>query len=197
MFVCYTRVSTTTQEAFRQADTIQKYLNENNISAQWVNEKKSGKDFENRPLYMKLKKILKEGDTLIVSSLDRFGRNYQQIIDEWRYFRKKGVDIVVLDMPILTTKTNEGIDKTFLCDLILQVLSYVAEKERINIKERQRQGIESAMARGVRFGRPKKQLTQEQIDLVKEYKARRENHKDYMKMTGLARGTFFRLVKEL
>ena len=145
----YARVSTKEQNTARQleafkAERVDKVIEEHG----------SGKDFENRHEYQKLRRMLKSGDTLVVMSLDRFGRNYVEIIDEWRYLtKKKGVLIRVLDMPILS-QTATGLTGQFIADILLQLLSYVAQSERERIHERQMQGIAVAKARGVRFGRP-------------------------------------------
>ena len=145
----YARVSTKEQNTARQleafkAERVDKVIEEHG----------SGKDYENRHEYQKLRRMLKSGDTLVVMSLDRFGRNYVEIIDEWRYLtKKKGVLIRVLDMPILS-QTVPGLTGQFIADIVLQLLSYVAQSERERIHERQMQGIAVAKARGVRFGRP-------------------------------------------
>ena len=127
-------------------------LSEKNIYV----DKQSGKDFE-RPMYRRLIKRLKEDDLLYIKSIDRLGRNYEEILEQWRLLtREKKVDIVVLDMPLLDTRRGKDLMGTFLSDIVLQVLSFVAENERKNIRERQREGIEAARRRGVRFGRPRK-----------------------------------------
>lgn len=117
-------------------------------------DKQSGKDF-NRPQYLRLTRKLKAGDVLYVGSIDRLGRNYSEILEQWRYLTKiKNVDIVVLDMPLLDTRRGKGLLGTFLSDIVLQVLSFAAENERKNIHKRQAEGIAAAKARGVKFGRP-------------------------------------------
>ena len=117
-------------------------------------DKQSGKDF-NRPQYKKLLRKMKRDDLLCIKSIDRLGRNYAEILEQWRVLTKqKGIDIVVLDMPLLDTRRGKDLMGTFLSDIVLQVLSFVAENERINIRQRQAEGIAAAKARGVRFGRP-------------------------------------------
>lgn len=117
-------------------------------------DKQSGKDFE-RPQYKNLLHRLKKDDLLYVKSIDRLGRNYEEILEQWRLITKeKGVDVVVLDMPLLDTRRGKDLMGTFLADIVLQVLSFVAENERDNIRQRQAEGIAAAKARGVRFGRP-------------------------------------------
>lgn len=121
-------------------------------------DKQSGKNFE-RPQYKKLLRKLKTGDVLYIKSIDRLGRNYAEILEQWRYLTKiKKIDIVVLDMPLLDTRTGKDLMGTFLSDIVLQVLSFTAENERINIRQRQAEGIAAAKARGIRFGRPPKPL---------------------------------------
>ena len=121
-------------------------------------DKQSGKDFE-RPSYKKLIKRLKKDDLLYIKSIDRLGRNYNEIQEQWRILTKeKAVDIVVLDMPLLDTRRGKDLMGTFLSDIVLQVLSFVAENERVNIRQRQAEGIAAAKARGVRFGRLPKPL---------------------------------------
>ena len=145
----YARVSTKEQNTARQLEAF-KAEHVDRV----IEEHGSGKDFENRAEYQKLRRMLKSGDTLVVMSRDRFGRNYVEIIDEWRYLtKKKGVLIRVLDMPILS-QAVPGLTGQFIADIVLQLLSYVAQSERERIHERQMQGIAAAKARGVRFGRP-------------------------------------------
>ena len=121
-------------------------------------DKQSGKDFD-RPEYQKMLEKLKKDDLLYVKSIDRLGRNYDEILEQWRVLTKeKGIDIVVLDMPLLDTRRGKDLLGTFLSDIVLQVLSFVAENERVNIKQRQMEGIAAAKAKGVKFGRPEKDV---------------------------------------
>ena len=148
----YARVSSKDQNLDRQIDALTAFpVEKSNIFA----DKASGKDFE-RPKYRKLMKLLRSGDVLVVKSIDRLGRNYDEIIEEWRNITKHmGRYIVVIDMPLLDTReTKENVTGVFIADIVLQLLSYVAQVERENIKQRQAEGIASAKARGVRFGRP-------------------------------------------
>lgn len=151
----YARVSTKEQREDRQLFALNEIrLPEKNIYV----DKQSGKDFE-RPMYKRLVKRLKEDDLLYVKSIDRLGRNYEEILEQWRILTKeKKIDIVVLDMPLLDTRRGKDLMGTFLSDIVLQVLSFVAENERKTIRERQKEGIEAARRRGVRFGRPPKPL---------------------------------------
>lgn len=121
-------------------------------------DKQSGKDFD-RPQYARMLRMIQKDDLLYIKSIDRLGRNYEEILKQWRILTKeKGIDIVVLDMPLLDTRRGKDLMGTFLSDIVLQVLSFVAENERANIRQRQAEGIAAAKARGVRFGRPSKPL---------------------------------------
>ncbi len=147
----YVRVSSRDQNEDRQMIALQEMgIPERNIFV----DKQSGKDFK-RPVYKKLVRKLKKDDLLYVKSIDRLGRNYKEILEQWRILTKeKGIDIVVLDMPLLDTRRGKDLMGTFLSDIVLQVLSFVAENERSNIKQRQAEGIAAAKERGVKFGRP-------------------------------------------
>ena len=134
-------------------------------------DKRSGKDFE-RPQYKRLVRRLKKDDLLYIKSIDRLGRNYGEILEQWRVLTKeKGIDIAVLDMPLLDTRRGKDLMGTFLSDIVLQVLSFVAENERTNIRQRQAEGIAAAKARGVRFGRPPKPLPENYPDTYRRWKA--------------------------
>lgn len=151
----YVRVSTREQNEDRQMIALnEKKVPEKNIFI----DKQSGKDFE-RPMYQRMLKKLRQDDLIYVKSIDRLGRNYEDILEQWRILTKeKKVDIVVLDMELLDTRKGKDLMGTFLSDIVLQVLSFVAENERKNIRQRQKEGIEAARLRGVRFGRPKHQV---------------------------------------
>lgn len=151
----YIRVSTREQNEDRQLIA----LREAGVTDKFIyTDKQSGKDF-NRPKYKQLIRKLKRDDLLYVKSIDRLGRNYEEILQQWRLLTKdRGVDIVVLDMPLLDTRRGKDLMGTFLSDIVLQVLSFVAENERTNIRQRQAEGIAAAKARGVKFGRPQKPL---------------------------------------
>ena len=155
----YVRVSTKEQCEDRQLIALREFpVAENHIFM----DKLSGKDF-NRPQYQKLIRRLKPHDILVVKSIDRLGRNYDEILDQWRVITKsRQADIVVLDMPLLDTRqTGRDLTGTFVADLVLQILSYVAQTERENIRQRQQEGIAAARLRGVRYGRPRKQVPAE------------------------------------
>ena len=151
----YIRVSTREQNEDRQVIALHEVgVPEKNIYM----DKQSGKDF-NRSQYKKLLRKMKKDDLLCIKSIDRLGRNYEEILAQWRILTKdKGIDIMVLDMPLLDTRRGKDLMGTFLSDIVLQVLSFVAENERINIRQRQAEGIAAAKARGVRFGRVPKPL---------------------------------------
>ena len=151
----YIRVSAKDQNENRQIDALEAAGIKN---AKLFIDKSSGKDFD-RQQYKKMLKRMRLGDVLYVKSIDRLGRNYEEIIEQWRILTKdKGIDIVILDMPLLDTRKDKNLMGTFIADLVLQILSFVAETERANIKQRQAEGIAAAKARGVKFGRPKKEM---------------------------------------
>ena len=151
----YIRVSSMDQNENRQLDAMwEKNIPKENLYI----DKQSGKDFD-RPQYMKMMKRLKAGDLLYIVSIDRLGRNYKEIQNQWHILTKeKDVDICVIDMPLLDTRTGKDLMGTFIADIVLQILSFVAQNERENIKKRQAEGIEAAKARGVKFGRPPQPL---------------------------------------
>ncbi|MBQ7932853.1 MAG: recombinase family protein [Clostridia bacterium] len=163
----YVRVSTREQNEDRQLIALREVgVEERNIFL----DKQSGKDFE-RPQYRKLLRKLKRDDLLYIKSIDRLGRNYEEILQQWRLLTKdRGIDIVVLDMPLLDTRRGKDLMGTFLSDIVLQVLSFVAENERTNIRQRQAEGIAAAKARGVKFGRPPKPLPEGFHDAYQRWK---------------------------
>lgn len=194
MTYAYIRVSTKQQKINRQYEEIKQY----NISDKFIFiDKESGKDFD-RTNYQKLIKKLKKDDLLIIKSIDRLGRNYHMIIDEWTKITKTiGADILVIDMPLLDTRTKgENLVGKFISDIVLQVLSFVAENERVNIKQRQAEGIRIAKEKGVKFGRPKIILSESMIKILDKYINKELNNIEATKLIGVSHGTFFRLVKE-
>ena len=159
-------------------------------------DKQSGKDF-NRPQSQRLVKKLKPGDLLYIKSIDRLGRNYEEIQKQWRQLTKeKGVDIVVLDMPLLDTRRGKDLVGTFLSDIVLQVLSFVAENERASIRQRQAEGIAAAKRRGVRFGRPNLLPPEDFPAIVAEWEAGRLCFQDALARSGLTEATFYRRLRE-
>ena len=194
MTYAYIRVSTKQQKIDRQYEEIKQY----NISDKFIFiDKESGKDFD-RTNYQKLIKKLKKDDLLIIKSIDRLGRNYHMIIDEWTKITKTiGADILVIDMPLLDTRTKgENLVGKFISDIVLQVLSFVTENERVNIKQRQAEGIRIAKEKGVKFGRPKIILSESMIKILDKYINKELNNIEATKLIGVSHGTFFRLIKE-
>lgn len=153
-------------------------------------DKQSGKDFE-RPKYKRMLRKLKKDDLLYIKSIDRLGRNYEEILEQWRILTKeKKVDIVVLDMPLLDTRRGKDLMGTFLSDIVLQVLSFVAENERTNIRKRQAEGIAAAKARGVRFGRPPKPLPDNFHQVYQQWKNGKITGTTAAKECGMPLSTF-------
>ena len=189
----YVRVSSTDQNEDRQIREMEKLeISPKNIFI----DKQSGKDFE-RPQYQKMLKKLKPGDLLYILSIDRLGRNYQEIQNQWRYLTKGiGIDICVIDMPILDTRPYKDLLGTFISDLFLAVLSFVAENERDNIKKRQAQGIAAAKARGVKFGRPEKQLPDDFPDMIKQWEKKKIPLQEVLQRCGISEATFYRRLRE-
>ncbi len=190
----YARVSTAEQNDDRQvAALLEAGIGRKNI----YTDKISGKDFV-RPQYIRLVSKIKEGDTLYVSSIDRLGRNYDEIQKQWRYLTKDvGADICVLDMPLLDTRTCKDLMGTFIADLVLQILSFVAQSERENIRKRQREGIEAARKRGVVFGRPKTPLPEDFIKVYKEWYAGNLTIDQAAKKLDMKPGTFYGKARKL
>ena len=189
----YVRVSTREQNENRQLDAL-KDLKIDEI----IVEKASGKNFVGREKYQQMKSQLRNGDLLIIHSIDRFGRNYSEICKEWETLIGKGVDIQVLDMPILNTRDNQnGLTGRLISDIVLKLLGYVAEKERTNIKTRQREGIDSALANGVKFGRPKSEIPKDFIRAYELYKQGLIKVKDVMSMCNIAKSTFYKYEKSI
>ena len=189
----YVRVSSLDQNEDRQMIELQrKNIPERNIYM----DKLSGKNFE-RPAYKRLFKKLKQGDLLYIMSIDRLGRNYVEIQEQWRILTKeKGIDIVVLGMPLLDTRTGKDLMGTFISDLVLQILSFVAQNERENIKKRQAQGIAAAKARGVRFGRPEKPVPDDFGEIVKSWEKKEIKISDVVRICDMSEPTFYRRLRE-
>ena len=185
----YIRVSSRDQNEDRQLLAIQQLsIAQENIFI----DKQSGKDFQ-RPQYKRLVRKLKKDDVLYIKSIDRLGRNYAEILEQWRILTKsKGIDIVVLDMPLLDTRRGKDLMGTFLSDIVLQVLSFVAENERENIRQRQAEGIAAAKARGVRFGRPEKELPDNFEALVQAWEREQLSLSDVLDLCQISQSTFYR-----
>ena len=184
----YIRVSSRDQNEDRQVLAMREIkIPEKNIFI----DKQSGKDFD-RPQYKKLVRRLKKDDLLYIKSIDRLGRNYEEIQNQWRILTKeKGVDICVMDMPLLDTRRGKDLMGTFLSDIVLQVLSFVAENERCNIRQRQAEGIAAAKQRGVRFGRPPKPLPENFHDVHQRWRAKQITVSEAAQECGMPRSTFF------
>lgn len=189
----YIRVSTREQNEDRQRLALAALpVPEENIYM----DKQSGKDFE-RPQYRRLVRRLRRDDLLYVKSIDRLGRNYSEILEQWRMLTKeKGVDIAVLDMPLLDTRRGKDLMGTFLSDIVLQVLSFVAENERDNIRQRQAEGIAAAQARGVKFGRPRKETGVPFGEVAARWRQGELHIDEAVALLDMGRSTFFRRLRE-
>lgn len=192
MKIGYARVSTVDQNEARQMEA----LREEGVDRIYM-DKKSGKDF-NRPEYQKMIASLKKGDVLVVHSIDRLGRNYEEIITEWRKITKEiEADIIVQDMPLLNTTQNKDLTGTLIADIVLQLLSYVAQRERENIRQRQKEGIAIAKSQGKYKGRAKKEINKE---LFEDTKSRWQNGEitkiQFAEIVGVSRGTLYKILEE-
>lgn len=190
----YVRVSTREQHEDRQMIAmLAADIPENNIFV----DKQSGKDFD-RPMYKKLMKRLKEDDVVYIKSIDRLGRNYEEILEQWRVLTKeRRVDIVVLDMPLLDTRRGKDLMGAFLSDIVLALLSYVAENERKNIRSRQREGIEAAKMRGVRFGRPNVQLPDNFTLVYRRWANKEISGERAAEICNVSMSTFYRRARKI
>lgn len=196
----YVRVSSIDQNEERQIVELSK---RNVLSKNIYIDKQSGKSFE-RPQYKKLVRKLKQGDLLyilsidrLVLSIDRLGRNYLEIQEQWRILTKeKGIDICVIDMPLLDTRNGKDLMGTFIADLVLQILSFVAQNERENIRKRQAQGIAVAKAKGIKFGRPEIALPENFGELVHEWEKKRLPLSEVLEVCKMSEATFYRKLRE-
>lgn len=189
----YARVSTFAQNLDRQLEVLEKQgLDKKHI----YTDKESGKDF-NRTSYIKMFRKLKSGDVLFIKSIDRLGRNYSMILNEWRILTKeKGIDIVVIDMPLLDTRIKgRNLVGKFISDVVLQVLSFVAENERENTRQRQAEGIRIAKLKGIKFGRPPLEIPEGFERIISSYKKGEISALEAITKSGLTRGTFYRKLK--
>lgn len=184
----YVRVSSRDQNEGRQMAALQE------MSVQTKNifmDKQSGKDFD-RPQYKRMVRKLKRDDLLYIKSIDRLGRNYEEILEQWRILTKeKGIDIVVLDMPLLDTRRGKDLMGTFLSDIVLQVLSFVAENERTNIRQRQAEGIATAKAHGVKFGRPALPYPDNFQEVHRDWRKKKITLRQAAEACGMPVGTFY------
>lgn len=188
MIYGYIRVSSTDQNEDRQLIALRgKDVPDDHIYM----DKQSGKDF-NRPKYKRMLRKMKAGDLLYVLSIDRLGRNYKEIQEQWRILTKeKGIDICVLDMPLLDTRQGKDLMGTFIADLVLQILSFVAENERVNIRKRQAEGIAAAKARGVKFGRPPVPLPENFYAVHQAWRGKKISLDQAAEACGMPVGTFY------
>ena len=189
----YVRVSSTDQNEERQLIALrEKGVDDKNVYM----DKQSGKDFD-RPQYKKLLRKMKQGDLLYILSIDRLGRNYEEIQSQWRVLTKeKGIDICVIDMPLLDTRQGKDLMGTFIADLVLQILSFVAQSERENIRKRQEQGIAAAKAKGVKFGRPEKEVLDNFARLVSDWEKKKIPLSEVIKQCNMSEATFYRRLRE-
>lgn len=190
----YARVSTMDQNADRQVIA----LREKAVAAERIYiDSKSGKDF-NRPQYQAMMRSMQAGDLLYVLSIDRLGRNYEEVQEQWRFLTKElRVDICVIDMPLLDTRSGKDLMGTFIADLVLQILSFVAQSERDSIKKRQAEGIAAARARGVRLGRPQIPMPGQFEQIVAAWQAGSITLDEALRRSGLSASTFYRRRKAL
>ena len=190
---CYVRVSSADQNEDRQMIALREAdVPEKNIFL----DKQSGKDFE-RTNVKKMVRKLKTGDLLYILSIDRLGRNYEEIQKQWRILTKEiGVDICVLDMPLLDTRNGKDLMGTFIADLVLQILSFVAQSERENIRKRQAEGIAAAKAKGVKFGRPEKEVPDDFGKIVRSWEQKKLPFEEVLMKCGMSEATFYRRLRE-
>lgn len=189
----YARVSSMDQNEERQIIALKNaHIPVKNIFV----DKQSGKDF-NRPKYKKLIKKLKKGDILYVLSIDRLGRNYEEIQKQWRTLTKEiGIDICVLDMPLLDTRRGKDLMGTFIADLVLQILCFVAQNERENIRKRQAEGIAAAKEKGIKFGRPLKKVPDNFGEIVQKWENKNLKFEEVLEQCGMSQATFYRRLRE-
>ena len=189
----YVRVSAVDQNISRQMlEMLDRKIDKRNI----YTDKQSGKDF-NRPMYRKLIRKLKKGDLLYIKSIDRLGRNYNEILEQWRILTKEmEVDIAVIDMPLLDTRLCKDLLGTFIADIVLQVLSFVAQNERENIKQRQAEGIKAAKLNGVVFGRPIITIPDNFPQVIKDWKSGKMSADDAASRCNMSIATFYRRLRE-
>ncbi len=190
----YVRVSSIEQNEARQMIALKKAgVSDNRIYM----DKQSGKDFH-RVNYEKLVSLLQEGDLLYIMSIDRLGRNYAEIQNQWRILTKEiGIDICVIDMPLLDTRNGKDLMGAFIADLVLQILSFVAENERENIRKRQEQGIAAAKKRGVRFGRPESKVPENFKSIVKAWERKNLKIEEVLEKCQMSKSTFYRKLREM
>ncbi len=188
----YARVSSTEQNLDRQIEALTEYgVDERDI----ITDKQSGKDFQ-RSGYLALKQqMLREGDTLVIKEMDRLGRDYEAIKNEWQELQRMGVDIVIIDTPILNTKEKSDLEKSLICNIVFELLAYTAEKERRKIRTRQAEGIKLALQRGAAFGRPSVEVPQNFAEVTDRWRSGEITAVEAMRQLGLKKTTFYKLVQ--
>ncbi|MCY6355377.1 recombinase family protein [Clostridium sp. ZS2-4] len=201
----YIRVSSKEQNILRQVEAMKEYCQTNKIEMDERDifiDKASGKDF-NRESYKALRVALREGDTLIIKELDRLGRNMEMVKEEWKELNKQGINIIVIDNPILNTKDKSDLEKTLISNIVFELLAYMAEKERIKIKQRQREGIDAAKKAGKHLGRTVmnlEALKSQQLQVLKENYSKWKNKEitgvKFMEMLNLKKNSFYKIIKE-
>lgn len=189
----YIRVSSTDQNEDRQMIA----LSDCSIPPKNIYmDKQSGKDFD-RPQYKKLVRRMKKGDLLYIMSIDRLGRNYEEIQKQWRILTKEiGIDICVLDMPLLDTRQGKDLMGTFIADLVLQILSFVAQSERESIKKRQAEGIAAAKAKGIKFGRPESKIPADFGKIIRQWERKQIRIAEVIRLCNMSEATFYRRLRE-
>lgn len=195
----YLRVSTKDQNLDRQRESVLKYCEDNNIEIQErdiITDKQSGKDFS-REGYQTLKNsLLRSGDTLIIKELDRLGRDMTMIKEEWQFLERKGISIVVIDTPILNTVGKSDLEKTLISNIVFELLSYMAEKERLKIKQRQAEGIAAAKTKGKKFGRPTISYPDNWEEVYTKLKDGKITAVKAMELTSMKKTSFYKLIKQ-
>lgn len=190
----YARVSSTEQNLDRQVEALLTYgVEERDI----ITDKQSGKDFQ-RTVYLALKQqMLREGDLLVIKEMDRLGRDYEAIKKEWQELQRMGVDIVIIDTPILNTKEKSDLEKNLICSIVFELLAYTAEKEHRKIRSRQAEGIKLALDKGVKFSRPETALPENYADVIGLWRSGCITAVEAMKRLGLKKTTFYKLAGRL
>lgn len=189
----YARVSTKEQNLDRQLTALKEYgVNDRDI----ITDKSSGKDFNREGYIMLVDKLLRKGDILVIKELDRLGRNMKQVKEQWQELQLKGIDIVVIDNPILNTANKSDLEKTLISNIVFELLSYMAEKERAKLKRRQEEGMIEARAKGVKFGRPNAKYPTNWEGIYNTWKAGEIMAVTAMEILDLRKSTFYNLVKQ-
>jgi DNA invertase Pin-like site-specific DNA recombinase len=197
MIFAYIRVSSKEQHIDRQKQAIDEYCNSAKIKIDRIFiDTASGKDF-NRPYYQALKFCLRAGDTIIIKELDRLGRNMEQIKKEWHELQEHGIDIIVIDTPILNTAKKTDLEKSLISNIVFELLAYMAEKERLKMRQRQDEGIAAAKSKGKHFGRPKIKYPDNWNEVYNKWRNNEITAVKAIDLLGLSASTFYRMVKQV